>query len=154
MAYQNLKTPLTTKNGVIYNLQYDSSNGNVQVIQSNAAAGTPPVFLNGSYTASGQSTFNGTEQQTLYSEIQSAVRNAYTTGGGTSKGLVLPQWAQSSNQGNAPGQTSTNPTQSASGNSGSTTPNAIESIGNIFSALANAGNTLNRFNQLFRSWII
>ena len=147
MAYQNLKTPLTTKNGVVYNLQYDSRNGNVQVIQSNAAVGAPPVFLNGNYTSSGKSTFNSTEQNSLYSEIQSSVRGAYTVGGGTSKGLVLPQWAQLSNQGTNPGQTSITPTQSVSGNSGSTLSNVAESVGNIASSILNAGSTLNRFNN-------
>lgn len=147
MAYQNLKTPLTTKNGIVYNLQYDSNNGNVQVVQSNAAVGTPPVFSNGSFTSSGKNIFNSTEQNSLYSDIQSSVRGSYTVGGGNSKGLVLPQWAQSSNQGNSPGQTSTTPSQSVSSNSGSTLSNVANSVGNVFSSILNAGSTINQLNN-------
>ena len=147
MAYQNLKTPLITKNGVSYNLQYDSKNGNVQLISSTSSVATQPIFLNGSYTNSGQSILTSAEQTYLYSEIQSSVRGAYTVGGGTSKGLVLPQWAQLSNQGSAPGQTSPIPVQSASPTSGSTLSGIIDSVGNIASSLLNAGTTLNRFNN-------
>lgn len=147
MAYQNLKTPLITKNGVSYNLQYESNTGNVQVISSDGTSSTGTLFSNGSFSSTGQTILNSAEQQSLYSEIQQSVRQAYTTGGGTSKGLILPPWAELSNQGNSPGQTSTTPIQSPSGNSGSTLPNAIAAIGDIFNAIANAGNTLNKLNN-------
>jgi hypothetical protein len=142
VAYQNLQVPLTTKNGINYNLQYDRTNGNVQVIQQNAPAGTQPIFQNGRFTSGASSAgFSSVDQQSLYGNIQSSVRGAYTTGGGTGSGLVLPQWAQSSNQGNASGQTSTTPSPPVSGTSGS------GGIGQFFSDLLNPISVLQGYNN-------
>ena len=145
MAYQNLQTPLTTKNGVSYNLQYDPTNGYVQAIQNNAAAGTQPIFSNGNFTnAATTAGFTSAEQQSLYSNIQSSVRGAYTISGGNTKGYTLPQWAQLTNQGNTPGQTSVTPSSSGSGTGGSSSGS---NFGSIFGNILNPAASLNQLNN-------
>lgn len=147
MAYQNVRTPLTSKNGVNYNLQYDSNNGNVQVIQSSAVAGAQPVFKDGSFTFTGKRIFDEAEQDSLYQNISSAIRGSYSRGGGTSRGLVLPQWARPENQARTAGQTSITPQIPPTGNQSSTAANIATSIGTVFQGILNAGRTINQLNN-------
>lgn len=114
MAYQNIRTSYITRNGVNYDLQYDPTNGLVQIIQQNAPTGTSPVYRDGAWiNASGALGLNTTEQRTYHNEIQTLVRNAYNAIG-PNRGAQLPPWAQQSNQGNPPGQTQQTPSQNPS----------------------------------------
>jgi hypothetical protein len=147
VAYQNVTTPLVSKNGVNYNLQYDSNNGNVQVIQSTVVVGSQPVFKDGFFTATGKRTFDEAEQDTLYRNISSSIRGAYTRGGGNSRSLVLPQWARPENQSPTAGQTSITPQIPPTGNQSSTAANIATTIGTVFQGILNAGSTINQLNN-------
>jgi hypothetical protein len=144
VAYQRTKTSIHTQNGISYDLLYDPTNAKVQIIQQNTPAGAKPIYEDGRFTA--EATRIGLTdpnvQQTIHSETQSSVRNAYTSVGGASKGAQLPPWAQLSNQGSAPGQTSSLPASvpdpnNSSGNSNSsgnglgTVSDAIEAVKSI-----------------------
>lgn len=130
MAYQNVKTPLVTQNGVPYNLQYDLSNGNVQIIQQNAPPGTTPVYQDGKWNASASTLgFSNAEKSQLHQQVISAVQSAYNSVGGVSSGSKLPQWAAKSFSTGTPGQTSVNPQNSVSGTQGG------GGIGNNFGTL-------------------
>jgi hypothetical protein len=111
VAFNTLSpSPFITKNGVSYNLQYESSSGKAQIIQQNAPPGTKPIYQDGSWNSSAtQLGFTTQEKNSYHSTTQQTVRNAYNSIGGKSGGAVLPQWAQIQNQGKPPGQTSTTP---------------------------------------------
>lgn len=147
MAYQNVRTPLVSKNGVNYNLQYDPNNGNVQAVQSTAAVGTQPIFKNGSFTPSGKRIFDEAEQNSLYQNITSSIRGSYSRGGGTGRGLILPQWAQASNADTSPGQTSITPANQPTGNQSSTAANIVNAVGTVFQGIINAGGLINQLNN-------
>jgi hypothetical protein len=103
-------SPFITKNGVSYNLQYNSSNGQAQIIQQNAPPGTKPIYQDGKWNASATELgFSTQEKNSYHVSTQQSVRNAYASIGGKSSGAVLPQWAQIQNQGKQPGQTSITP---------------------------------------------
>ena len=138
MAYQRAKTSIHTQNGISYDLLYDSTNSNVQIIQQNPPPGTKPIYENGRFTA--EATKIGLTDpnvlQTIHNETQSSVRAAYNSVGGAAKGAQLPPWAQLSNQGNAPGQTSSPPAavpdpNNSSGNGLGTIADAINAVKNI-----------------------
>jgi hypothetical protein len=114
----------------------------VQVIQANAPTGTKPIYLNGNFTAEAASIgiTDSNERQSIHNNITSSVRGAYTSAGGASKGLVLPVYAQQSNQGNAPGQSSSPPSSvpdpnNSSGNLLAGVTGAIQAIGDPSSAI-------------------
>jgi hypothetical protein len=135
VAYQTLNTPTFTRNGITYISQYDSTNGNVQVIQSNAPTGTKPIYVNGNFTAEAASIglTDSNERQSIHNDLTASIRGAYTTAGGASKGLVLPVYAQQSNQGNAPGQSSSPP---------SSVPDPNNSSGNLLTAIVDTAKAI------------
>lgn len=141
MAYQNVKTPFVTKNNISYNLQYDTSTGQVQIIQANAPAGTKPIYQDGDWNASATSAgfTNSTEKTQLHQQAIVAVQSAYNNVGGASKGAKLPQWATQNLTNNQPGQTSVTPQNSVSGTTGST---GNGGSGNIATAVLNPDETL------------
>lgn len=135
MTYQNISpVPYFTKNSVNYNLQYNKRTGEVQLIQQNAATGTPAIYTDGKWNSSSVNSLSisSQEQQTIHENIQTSVRTSFRALGGTSAGLVLPAWAQQQNQGQPPGQSTSTPSQSVSSNS--TSPG---NIGAAFGALIN-----------------
>jgi hypothetical protein len=94
-AYQNLRTGLVTKNGVAYNLQYDSATGNVQIIQQNAPAGTNPIYQDGSWNASSTELgFTTNEKNQLHIETIISVQAAYRNIGGVASGAKLPRMGE------------------------------------------------------------
>jgi hypothetical protein len=135
VAYQTLNTPTFTKNGITYISQYDSRNGEVQVIQANAPTGTKPIYVNGNFTAEAASIglTDSNERQSIHNDLTASIRGAYTTAGGASKGLVLPVYAQQSNQGNAPGQSSSPP---------SSVPDPNNSSGNLLTAIVDTAKAI------------
>ena len=134
MAYRNISSSFFTNGGVNYDLQWDNTNGKVQLIQHNAPAGTSPIFYDGSWSASRAAALgiNAADQQRIYNNIQSSVRSAFNTAGGTAKGNTIPQWATAQNQGNAPGQQTNAP---------ATAPNGFNP-GGFISALTNPGEAI------------
>lgn len=121
MAYQNLSPkPYLSNNGVNYLLQYDPNNGAVQVIQENAPAGTQPIYKDGNWTSfANDTTIVNQEKISIHNNIQRSVQNAHKAGGGNAKGLRLPLWAASAQQGSLPGSTNVEIPNSANGNSSS-----------------------------------
>lgn len=121
MAYQNLSPrPYLTSNGVNYLLQYGSGNGAVQLIQENAPAGTKPIYQDGNWTSSATTAGITSAQRTpIHNNIQRSVQNAHRAGGGNAKGLKLPLWAASQQQGNSPGATNVQLPNAANPNSSS-----------------------------------
>jgi hypothetical protein len=147
VAYQNVRTPLVSKNGVNYNLQYDSNNGSVQAIDSNAAVGTRPIFKDGYFTSFGKIIFDQAEQNSLYESIGSSIRGSYARGGGNGRNLVLPQWARPENQTQTAGQTSIIPQNQPTGNQSSTAANIVNAVGTVFQGILNAGSLINQLNN-------
>jgi hypothetical protein len=143
VAYKTLNSNITTINGTPYQLDYDTSNGYVQVIQVNASSGTQPIFYNGTFSSN--SPLTSAQQTTLYPQLQNDVRSAYNATGGTSKGSNLPAWAQQQNQGNAPGVNNTTPPASVNGTS-TANANAGTSIQNLWGAITNPAEFLNQFS--------
>ena len=134
MAYTTVKRSLTTKNGVNYDLEYDTETGGVQVLQQNAPAGTAPIYLDGSFAPSATTLgYSSTEQTQLHQQIIGLIQNAHTAVGGVNSGAKLPQWAAPASTNNQPGQTSVNP-QSGGGGLGT----IISSLLDPAQALENA----------------
>jgi hypothetical protein len=147
VAYQNLSPiPYVTKGGVSYNLQYDSRSANVQLIQQNAQSTTTPIYQDGKWNTTATSAgFNTTDKNLIHSNIQTSVRTAYRAAGGTARGAKLPQWAQLSQQGNSPGQTSIAPSNATSGvRIGNTTPDG-GGIGDLIGDIRNPSETFNNY---------
>jgi len=116
VAYQNIKTPLVTKNGISYNLQYDLRTGNAQIIQQNAPAGTRPIYQDGSWNSSATSLgFTENEKNQLHTQTIISVQAAYRTAGGVNSGGKLGQWAAENFTTGTPGQTSITPANRVSG---------------------------------------
>lgn len=143
MAFNTLSpSPYQVQNGISYDLQYDPTNGKVQLIQQNAISTTVPVYSDGKWnsnvTAAG---FDATEQQTVHNDIQVKVRSAFNTAGGTSKGNILPSFAQQSQQGQPPGQTTIAPTNQNAGNP--------MNIGGALDAIFNSGKVISQINENF-----
>ena len=140
MAYINVRTPITTKNGVSYNLQYDTGTGQAQIIQANAPAGTKPIYQDGKWNSSAtQLGFSSAEQTQIHQQSIASVQAAYNSVGGASKGAKLPQWASQNFSNGQPGQTSVTPQNSVSGTSGNT---GNGGSGNIASAILNPSETI------------
>lgn len=143
MAFNTLSpSPFITKNGVSYNLQYNSSNGQAQIIQQNAPPGTKPIYQDGNWNASAtQLGFSTQEKNSYHASTQQSVRNAYTSVGGKASGAVLPQWAQIQNQGKPPGQTSITPangTATATNGSG-------DGLGGLLNTVTNPAQAFNNY---------
>lgn len=113
MAFQDIKPkPYYTKQGKNFNLQYDPTNGNVQLIETGILSiGTTPLFYNGNFRTDFLDNLGVTEQEknTLYQQIQISVNNSHKNAGGNAAGLKLPSWAQLSQIGQAPGSTTAPP---------------------------------------------
>lgn len=143
MAYQTVRQNYYTNptNGVRYDLQYDTSTGNVQIIQQNAPSGTSPIYYDGSWTTAASSlNIPAATQNSLHQDLKPLIRSAHTQAGGNSRGARLPQYVQQGNtsppsQGVAP--PSPNP---------STNNNVLQNIGNLVSALGQPLATLNQFS--------
>lgn len=121
MAYQTVQRSFWTYNGVNYDLQYDSTNGYVQLIQQGSAAGTSPIYLDGGFTtASNSLSIPQNTQNSLHNDVKTKIRNVFTTGGGTARGLVLAPWVQ---QNNPPGVNT--PTPATNPTSGSNTSTGV-----------------------------
>ena len=150
MAYLRITTSAPiTRNGITYISEYDSTNGNVQVIRENAPTGTKPIYVNGNFTAEAASIglTDVSERQSIHNNLTSAIRGAYTSAGGASKGLVLPVYAQQTNQGNAPGQSSSPPSSvpdpnNSSGNSTGSSGNFLTAFTETASAIGNPINSI------------
>ena len=140
MAYQTVKSPFITKNGVSYNLLYDSATGGVQMIQQNAPPGTQPIYQDGKWTSTGTSAgFNSNEQTQIHKDTIAAVQSAYQTAGGAGKGAKLAQWASQNFSTGQPGQNTTTPAASKSGTSVNTSNGGQQ---NIFGAILNPDETI------------
>lgn len=146
MAYQFVPPkPYQSSNGINYDLQWDPTNGKVQLIQQNAASGTVPVYSDGKWNSNATGLgFNSTEQQTIHNNIQVSIRSAFNAAGGIPKGNVLPAWAQPSQQGQAPGQSTITPSQPINQNA-SNPANIAAGFGAIF----NPGDALSKIGQNF-----
>ena len=120
MAFVTLRTNLPnnvllTQNGVDYIVQYDSTNGEAQIIQRNAPSGTLPIYQNGQWNSSATQIGITPQQQSAYhSETQVLVYSAFRQAGGLSSGARIGTWALPQNFNQPPGQTSTNPSQNPS----------------------------------------
>lgn len=140
MAYQTVSPkPYKTYNGVAYDLQYDTSNGKVQLIQQNAPTGTQPIFSDGKWNSQLATTagISSGDQKTTYNSIQQVIYDSFKNAGGTANNLTLPPWAKNGNDGSSPGQTTTpvpsQPSPTTSGNPS----NPIEGFTQLLGALVN-----------------
>jgi hypothetical protein len=129
VAYTTVKPSLTTKNGVSYNLQYDTTTGGAQIIQQNAPAGTKPIYQDGQWNASAsQLGFTAAEQTQLHQQTIASVQAAYNSIGGVNSGAKLGQWASQNFTTGQPGQTSVTPQAAVSGTSGGNSGGGIEQL--------------------------
>ena len=116
MAYETIKPdPYFTSKGKNFTLRYDTTNGNVSLIESGfLATGTSPIFYNGQFRQDFLDGDGITNQQrdALYAKIQNDIRTTWTKAGGTANKKILPSWADASNQGKTP-QTTTAPITAA-----------------------------------------
>lgn len=143
MAYLNVAKPLVTKNGVSYNLQYNQTTGDVQIIQANAPAGTKPIYQDGKWNAvATELGFNDVEKTQLHQQTIVSVQAAYKSIGGVNSKAKLPQWAAKNFSNGSPGQTSVTPQNAASGTSGGTGGGGF---GQIIGDLLNADETIKNF---------
>jgi len=142
VAYTNVKTPLVTKNGVSYNLQYDPATGYVQIIQQNAPPGTTPIYQDGQWNVSSTSLgFTDNEKSQLHTQTIVSVQTSYKKIGGVSSGSKLPQWAAENFTTGIPGQTSVTPQNAVSGTVGGLGGSSTRSNSGtrITTAASNAG---------------
>jgi len=144
VAFNTLSpSPLTTKNGVAYNLQYDTGTGNVQIIQANAPAGTKPIYQDGKWNASAtQLGFNDAEKTQLHQQTILSVQSAYRSVGGVNSGAKLPQWAAQNLTNGTPGQTSVTPSNPTFSTSGGNSGGGLEQLTGL---LTNPAETFQNF---------
>lgn len=137
MAYKKVKSNIITQNGIVYELQYDSTNGKSQIIQTNGPTGTKPIFVDGKYTTEATKIefTDAAKKQSTYEETQSAVRAAHNSVGGTPKGAILPNYAKLENQGTPVGQPSTAPTSNPDPNNSSGNATPFSQFTNITDAI-------------------
>jgi hypothetical protein len=110
VSYNNVTPGFTVKNGVAYNLQYDSTTGNGRIIQQNAPPGTKPIYENGNWSSSATALgFTSAEQTQLHQQSIASIQKAYNSIGGVNSGAKLGQWASVNFSSGQPGQTSVNP---------------------------------------------
>lgn len=120
MAFQTSNRNFTTIDGVSYDLQYDPSNGAVQLIASNAPTGTAPIYSDGNFTPTGnQLNLPTSSANSLHEDIRVTIRQAHTQAGGIANGAQLAPWAQPGATG-GPGQNTAPPANNpnTNGNSG------------------------------------
>ena len=157
MAYQVIQTNAVTQNGIIYQSEYDLSNGKTRIIQTNAPTGTQPIYQDGAFTA--ESTKIGltdtTQRQNIHNSIATATRNAHSTVGGAANGHVLPSFATSANVGNAPGVPATTPSSafvspnsSTSSGSSGTQFNILDIPGQVLEVVQALTNPLDTLKNL------
>lgn len=111
-------------------LEYDPTNGNVNLREKGfLSLGTNPIFVNGIFNQDALNglNINDTERDALYLNIQKSVLSAQQANGGNAKGIVLPSWAQQSQQGQPPGAQAGPPPGSTPGGGG------LGGLGQIFS---------------------
>jgi hypothetical protein len=141
VAYKTIKSPLTTQNGVAYNLQYDTNTGAVQIIRQNAPAGTTPVYQNGQWNSTAAAAgFSSSDQTSIHQQTVASVQAAYNAVGGVSSGAKLPQWASQNFTNGTPGQTSITPSNAVNGNQGGT---AGGGLGTLTESILNPSETFN-----------
>lgn len=143
----NANNVFLTQNGVEYVLQYDSTNGQAQIIQRNAPSGTLPIYQNGQWNASA-TTAGLTQQQqnAFHAQTQQLVYSAYQRAGGRSAGAVLPPWAQLSNQGQPAGQTSSPPAQNTSSSNNGTGTGLLGGLADLAQAVTNLPQTVSEYS--------
>lgn len=121
MAYQTVQRSFFEYNGVNYDLQYDTSNGNVQLIQQGSPTGTSPIYYDGGFTSSGTSlNIPQSTRNSLHENVKERIQAAFISAGGRSNNVVLPSWVQ---QNNPPGVNVPVPSQNPT--SGSNTGTGI-----------------------------
>lgn len=119
MSYRNVKPSLVTKNGVPYDLQYNTITGDVQIIQQNAPGGTKPIYQDGKWNVSAtQLGFTDKEKEQLHLQTILLVQSAYKNVGGVSSGAVLAQWASQNFTNGTVSQSSVQPQNQVSGTRG------------------------------------
>ena len=138
MAYQRIQPNAVTLNGIVYESEYDLSNGRIRIIQTNAPTGAKPIYQDGTFTA--EATKIGltdvTQRQNIHNSISAATRAAHSDAGGTPKGYVLPPSARSTNQGTAPGSNLATPaTNPDPNNSSANTSNGFITAAQAVTAL-------------------
>ena len=138
MAYQRIQPNAVTLNGIVYESEYDLSNGRIRIIQTNAPTGAKPIYQDGTFTA--EATKIGltdvTQRQNIHNSISAATRAAHSAAGGTPKGYVLPPSARSTNQGTAPGSNLATPaTNPDPNNSSANTSNGFITAAQAVTAL-------------------
>jgi hypothetical protein len=151
VAYSTIKKSYQTLNGTKYDLQYDTSDGKVQLIQQGATTGTQPIFLNGKFNATlaSQSGLTIQDQQAIYSGIQQEVKTAWANGGGKANNLTIPQWAAKGNDGTSPGTFSTTPAAAPSSNSGSSGGGIV---GDLWGAITNPAEAIKAVSITNGNW--
>jgi hypothetical protein len=119
VSYRNVKSPLVTKNGVPYDLQYNLTTGDVQIIQQNAPTNTKPIYQDGKWNASATELgFSEIEKNQLHVQTIIAVQTAYKNIGGVNSGSILAQWASENFTTGIPEQSSIQPQNAVSGRVG------------------------------------
>jgi hypothetical protein len=155
VAYLKIQSNVVTLNGIVYESEYDLSNGKTRIIQTNAPTGTQPIYQDGNFTA--ESTKIGltdiTQRQNIHNSISAATRAAHSAAGGTPKGYVLPTSAQSNNQGAAPGSNLATPTTNPDPNNASANSNngfitAVDAIKNLPNDLAKIADPFGNLKNL------
>ena len=155
MAYLRIQPNVVTLNGIVYESEYDLSNGQTRIIQTNAPIGSKPIYQDGNFTA--EATKIGltdvTQRQNIHNSISAATRNAHNAAGGTPKGHILPPHAQSNNQGTSPGSNlatpATNPDpNNASANTSNGFITAANAIAELPSNLAKIADPFNNLKNL------
>ena len=142
MAYQVIQKNTVTQNGIIYQSEYDLSNGKTRIIQTNAPTGTQPIYQDGAFTAEANriGLTDTTQRQNIHNSIAVATRTAHNTAGGTAKGYTLPEFAKPANTGNAPGVPATTPSSAFVSPNSSTSSTSSGSSGTQFNILDVKGN--------------
>ena len=131
MAYQVIQTKAVTQNGIVYQSEYDLSNGKTRIIQTNAPTGTQPIYQDGAFTAEANriGLTDTTQRQNIHNSIAVNTRTAHNTAGGTAKGYTLPEFAKPANTGNAPGVPATTPSSAFTSPDPSTSSTSSTSSG-------------------------
>jgi len=145
LGTNNTNNVFLTQGGVNYILQYNSVNGNAQIIQQNAPPGTQPIYQNGTWNASAtQIGLTAAQQNAFHSQAQQSVYSAFQQAGGTPGGAVVGPWALPQNRNQPPGQTSSNPVANpTSPNSG--TGDALGAVNSFLQGLTNLPQLADQF---------
>jgi hypothetical protein len=146
LGTNNPNNVLLTQQAVNYVLQYDSTNGQVRIIQQNAPSGTLPIYQNGQWNASAtQIGLTQQQQNSFHNQTQQLVYSGYQSAGGRSAGAVLPPWAQQQNFNRPPGQTSSTPNQNNSSSNNGSGNGLFTGLSNLTGAITNLPNAINNF---------